>query len=129
MSTLQLSPEHLSAIAYGLQKHQVVSKYLLQNELNSIMIELLQHNCEEYSDRYPNDPADTIDLSEFYEYKQPREAEAITPIQFFKLAQCYQYNSSESPQWEGSKAQTWTNALMANAIASLPEYAEAKWHI
>jgi hypothetical protein len=128
---MQLTPEHLSAIAYGLQKYQVVSKSLLTNELNGIMIELLQRNCEEYAERYPQhaDRADTIDLAEFYEYKKPRNAEAITAIEFFKLAQCYQYNSSESPSWTGSKAESWTRYLMINAIASLPEYTEAKWHI
>jgi hypothetical protein len=129
MSTLQLSPEHLSAITYGLQKYQVVSNSLLTAELNDIMIELLQRNCEEYSDRYPNDPADTIDLAEFYEYKKPRNAEEIAPVEFFKLAQCYQYNSSESPSWEGSMAQRWTSSLMIMVIASLPEYNEAKWYI
>ena len=126
---MQLSPEHLSAIVYGMQKYQVVSEYLFQNELNGMMIELLQRNCEEYSDRYPSEPADTIDLSEFYEYRRPINAKAIAPIQFYKLAQSYQYNSSGSPDWENSRAKRWTDSLMSQTIASLPEYNAAKWAI
>ena len=126
MSSMQLSTEHLSTIVYGLQRHQVISDMMLIAELTDIVRELATHNLKEVSDRY-HDPI--TEQLHFYEYNRPTNAKAISPIEFYKLAQCYQYNSSESPQWEGSQAQKWTDELMIATIQALPEYQSAAWII
>jgi len=128
MSSIQLSPEHLSAIVYGCTKHQVIGGMLFESELTEIVKELAKHNLLEVQGTY-NESADIEDQLHIYEYRRPANAKAIAPIQFYKLAQCYQYNSSESPDWEDSNAKRWTDALMCQAIASLAEYEEAKWII
>jgi hypothetical protein len=128
MSTLQLTPEHLSAIVWGAQKHNVVSLSLLTAELNELMIELLTHNCREYNDRYPADAIEDKTIA-FYEYRKPTNVEKLTAIQLYKLALCYQTNATGSPSWRGSQAEKLTTGLMTQAIISLPEYSTAKWEI
>lgn len=123
MSTMQLTPEHLSAIVYGLQKHGLKSEMLFESELSQIVKELAKHNLLELK------VTDLDDRLYFYDYCRPENAKGITAIQFYKLTQCYQYNSSESPEWESSNAKRWTDSLMSAAIASLPEYNAAKWAI
>lgn len=129
MSTLQLTPEHLSAIIYGMQRHQVIGEMFFESELTEMVKELAKHNLLEIQDTYKNESVDIEEQLYFYEYRRPTNAKAIAPIQFYKLAQSYQYNSSGSPDWEDSKAKRWTDSLMSQAIASLPEYNDAKWTI
>ena len=129
MSTLHLSPKHLSAIVWGCIEYQVLSKSSLTKELNELIIELLQRNAEEYNENYPSDQIDVVKLSKFYQYTPPTNAQALTALALYKLCLCYQYNSSRSRSWKGSKAESLTNGLMTQAILSLPEFQSAEWDI
>ena len=131
MSTLHLSPEHLRSILWGCTQYGVLSTSTLPEELNALMIELFARNAEEYNESYPNDLIDPS-LSRvrgIYRYAHPENAQKLTCLQLYKLALCYQYNSSGSPYWEGSKAESLSSGLMTQTILSLPEYQAAKWDI
>jgi len=121
---MQLTPEHLSAIVYGLKKFKIIDCCYPDN---GAMIHLLEENMEEYSSRYPNNSQDVLDLVDYYEYKHPTDKPDA--IALYKLAQCYQYNSAESPEWEKSEAKRWTDSLMIATIQALPAYNAAKWTI
>lgn len=129
MSTLQLTPDHLSAIVWGAQRYQVISQSALTDELNGLMIELLKHNCKDYNINYPTDTIDIDKMIAFYEYRKPSNVEKLTAIQLYKLALCYEINSTGSPAWRGSKAESISTGLMTQAVMSLPEYTAAKWDI
>ena len=131
MSTLHLSPEHLRSILWGCTQYQVLSKSTLPEELNALMMELFARNAEEYNENYPNDLIDPS-LSRckwIYQYTVPQNTQALTALALYKLCLCYQYNSSGSRSWKGSKAESLTNGLMTQAILSLPEYQSAEWDI
>ena len=131
MSTLHLSPAHLSALIWGCTQYGVLSKSSLTEELNALMMELFHHNAEEYNENYPNDLIDPSlsRVAVIYQYTAPHNAQALTALALYKLCLCYQYNSSGSRSWKGSKAESLTNGLMTQAILSLPEYQSAEWDI
>ena len=120
---MQLTPEHLSAIVYGLKKEGIVDP-LTRDE--TILNWLLDQNLRSYSATYPHDLACIDDFEGFYEYKEPPAH--LTSMHFYKLAQSYQYNSGGSPNWETSTVKRWTDELMNKAPAFTPEeYDAAKW--
>ena len=130
MSTLFLSPEHLSAVTYALTRYRVIAKNSLQNELNAVMAELLEHNIDEYNQRYPKYTKKVEEYIPFYTYRQPtKKVQDYSAIAIHKLARCYQYNSSQSKDWDGSRAERWIESLLYETIASLPEYKSAEWDI
>ena len=131
MSTLHLSPEHLRSILWGCTQYQVLSKSTLPKELDELMMELFHHNAEEYNASYPSDLIDPSlsRVAVIYQYTAPHNAQALTALALYKLCLCYQYNSSGSRSWKGSKAESLTNGLMTQTILSLPEYQSAEWEI
>lgn len=127
MSTLQLSQKHLSAIVAALPRFNVTSFAECDYDRDVAMRELLGHNVSEYNQTYKTDQIDLAEQVHFYSFEAPKEE--LNAIAVYKLAECYEYNSSGSELWEGSNAQHWIKCLKGHAIASLPEYEPAKWAI
>ena len=124
MSTLQLTPEHLSAIVYGLKAEGIIDPRTRNENVINWLLDQNLRSCGGYS----LDLACIDDFEGFYEYKQP-EAQ-LTALDLYKLTQCYQYNSEGSPNWETSTVKRWTDELMDKAPAFTPdEYNAAKWSI
>jgi hypothetical protein len=51
------------------------------------------------------------------------------PVQVVKACNCYDYQSNEHPEWEGSFAQALSEMIRGEAIAALPGYDSAAWGI
>ena len=62
-----------------------------------------------------------------YEYE--RFPGRIDPVQVLKAIACYEYQSCEHPEWEGSDAKIFCDHLRKMAIGQLPKYKEAEWVI
>jgi hypothetical protein len=57
------------------------------------------------------------------------DAPELTAVQVIKLAQCLEYQSCETPDWEGTMAKKFLDAITSLAITKLPGYEEAPWTI
>ena len=55
--------------------------------------------------------------------------ENISPVQVLKGCDCYEYQASEWPEYEGSAPQRIINALRSYATEKLPGYFAADWEI
>jgi hypothetical protein len=55
--------------------------------------------------------------------------EDISPVQALKACDCYEYQASEWPEYEGSAPQRIIDALRKYAIGELPGYDDAQWEI
>jgi hypothetical protein len=73
-----------------------------------------------------------------YRYKQEDEAGKIvyqidapvlTPVQIIKAAQCLEYQSCETPDWDKTMAKQLIDAIISTAITKLPGYDDAPWSI
>lgn len=85
--------------------------------------------------RYPNDasgdrpgPNDFTD-DDVDTYQFPRGADYREPIVVLKSIDCYEYQSCEHPEWRGSAAKQFCEALRRRLIGELPGYDDAPWGI
>lgn len=53
----------------------------------------------------------------------------LSPVEVIKACQCLDYQSCEHPGWEGSWAKERLGGILQAAIAKLPGYTKAQWHI
>lgn len=49
------------------------------------------------------------------------------PVQVLKACACYEYQSSESPDWDGGEAEGFIASLRRDAIRALPGFEDAVW--
>jgi hypothetical protein len=122
---MQLTPEHLSAIVAALPRFNVTEFAECDYDRDVAMRELLGHNVSEYNQTYKTSQINLAEQFYFYFFEAPKEE--LSAIAVYKLAECYEYNSSGSELWKDSNAQHWIKTLKHHAIASLPEYNSAKW--
>jgi hypothetical protein len=73
-----------------------------------------------------------------HRYKQDREprtivydtmAPLLTPVQALKACNCYAHQACETNDWERTNAYHLIERIKSKAIAMLPGYAEAAWHL
>lgn len=95
---------------------------------------LWEENVKSVAHRYPNDTPDTLPGPvpaadpEAYRWKRPRPR-ALEPVEALKAIACYEYQSSEHPEWEASEARAFCEALRHAAIAALEGYEDAEWSL
>ncbi|ART74333.1 hypothetical protein BTO20_37560 (plasmid) [Mycobacterium dioxanotrophicus] len=65
---------------------------------------------------------------EIYKYRPPAQR-GWTNVELLNALHCYRYQSCEHPDWEGSEAQAFTEALEARLIHRLPGYSSGPWAI
>ena len=53
----------------------------------------------------------------------------IEPVQVLKALDCYAYQSCERPDWQGSPAARFVEALRARYVGQLPGYDAALWEV
>lgn len=63
------------------------------------------------------------------EYVYQRPAKPLSIAQGLKALACFEYQSCESKEWQGSFAQQWCDARRAFLINMLPGYEQAAWEI
>lgn len=92
---------------------------------------LLDENVRSVSCRYPDDgitelpgPTGAGWVIPYVFYMMGRRP---TPVQALKLIKCYEYQSCEHPEWKGSEARSFCEALRSVLISELPGYEEAPW--
>lgn len=76
-----------------------------------------------------------------YRYKEKDRPEEITRamfdkwnwklnlIQTIKTTHCYEYQTCEHPEWDGSMAEEFCKALASCCLHALPGYSEAEWGV
>ena len=83
---------------------------------------LLDENVRSVNFRY----GETTE-AEFISYQI--DAPDLTPVQVIKAAQCLEYQSCETSDWEQTMAKKLIDAIIAQAIVKLPGYEAAPWTI
>lgn len=124
MSAYLCSEKHLSTLAFELVRRHVVDQGVHTTE-KSVFQSLVKTNLDSLKARY-SDTEEEQELSLTYTYKPEK---GLTPIQVYKLAECYAYQSCEHNGWEDSQEKMWMEALKDSIIYNLPEYKAASWSI
>ncbi|GIV21881.1 MAG: hypothetical protein KatS3mg023_3632 [Armatimonadota bacterium] len=87
---------------------------------------LLDQNVRSVLYRYNGDESMIPDYA-----KQPYRFEPLpfrpTIVELLKALDCYEYQSCESPDWEGSSAYRIVQSIRRHIIRCLPGYDEAPW--
>jgi hypothetical protein len=93
---------------------------------------LWDENIRSVSSRYPDcDPHDLpgeINAAPYLFKISPHDCWPHPhAAQVLKAIQCYQYQSSEHPEWEASEAAQFVATLREAAIRHLPKYNDLEW--
>ena len=93
------------------------------NDLNTKEISqmLLDENVASWNGRYDDDEQYDFEYNRTFAYGWPK------PVQVLKSIKCYEYQASESPNWEESSAKAFMESLRHSAIAQLEGYEDAAW--
>ena len=51
------------------------------------------------------------------------------PVQLLKAIHCYEYQSCEPPDWDGSRVEKFCRRLESFAMRDVPGYNDAEWGI
>lgn len=78
--------------------------------------------------RYGNRNSEALPGSRYETYKF-EHYEGVDIVTALKQINCYQYQSSETPEWKNTEAYAFTQALKEHLIEKLPGYEEAPWGI
>jgi len=106
--------------------------------INEVGRMLLTENVRSVCYRY-NEPMDSANLpgpvgfslaeATFGYFHVVEYTHLLTPVATLKALACYEYQSCEHPDWEGSESKAFCDALRHAAINALPGYEEADWEI
>jgi hypothetical protein len=135
MSAFCVDPEHINAMltaAFSLVGHQSVRAW----HASGVRYELTYANATAVGQML------ILANEASVAYRYTEEAESATPLYLYrpvpvsmldqttalKLVACYEYQSCERPDWDGSEAQGFCRWLRHNIIAALPGYDAAPWH-
>lgn len=87
---------------------------------------LVYANAISVDHRYPKHPSSRWAVSA-YRFKE--SAPRLTVVQALKALDCFDYQSSEHPDWESSPARKFSDCLRARLITMLPGYDAAQWEV
>lgn len=124
MSAYLCSERHLSTLAFELVWRNIVDRDVRTTE-KSVFRSLIKTNLDSLKARY-SDTEEEQELSLTYTYKPEK---GLPPMQVYKLAECYAYQSCEHDGWEDSQEKMWMEDLKASIINNLPEYKAARWSL
>ncbi len=126
MSAYVVDPEHIHMLVHAAVNRKV--SYYHDNQSYPVRSDtagytgavLLAENLASVNHRYCEH-----ELEPAYEYRQP--GRSATPVEVLKGLDCYEYQACEHPDWAGSQAKAFCDALRDAAISDLPGYDEAPW--
>ena len=108
----------------------------LLSDLDLIGRALWSANIASVRYRYPNERADELPgpvgvafAAAGYRYRAHRLAFGCQPDVLLKALSCFEYQSCERPDWNGSDEHQFCVHLRDAAISALPGYAEAPWQV
>lgn len=126
MSAYQCENDHIVLLAVWSQKtYSWTATTKALEEIRKAAKILWQANVDAVAARYDEDPADiappTLTASDTLAWCRAQ------PIKVLKLAQGYEYQASEHPEWRAHEARDLVQAAKDNAIRCLEGYEEAPW--
>ncbi len=123
MSAFICNDYHISLLAsYACNKRLSCVNGLDAEQVGKI---LYAENLASVNYRYHDTP-DAQDCFKFDDRAQQANPNAVTVL---KAANCLSYQSCEHDGWDKSQAHKIVEAIISNAIYSLPGYQEAQWEI
>lgn len=139
MSSFLVEHEHINVLLWaGLQQPRLgalrwhFGNPRFEGELqpetaNAVGQMLLDSNATGVNHLYDTtDPVETF--VETYTYRPPRHRSWSTP-ELLNALTCYEYQACEHPNWEGSQARAFVEALRHRLISRLPGYSTGPWAI
>jgi len=76
---------------------------------------------------YPDGLEGFGDWFEPFHYSAMQRGRCPSPVETLKLLDCLEYQSCEHPEWAGSEARAFCDALRRSMIGCLPGYDAAPW--
>lgn len=135
MSAFLCTNTHITALAvfatnptkfrqYPLWKPDLTALERYPNKRDSEILGelLLKENLKSINYRYPDHS-----FIEGFKLCHVADNTQYTPVQMIKLAQCYDYQSCEHPEYKGCIAQRLMDSIISDCIRMLPGYDEAPW--
>lgn len=128
MSAFVVSKKHVAALANFAVSHKVWlgTRSAGSGDFESIYTTLAAENVRSVCHRYAGDKPEN-----YADFLKPAGRNTIlyTPIAVIKLAQCLDYQSCETDDWETTQACRILKNIISKAIECLPGYDDAKWAI
>lgn len=124
MSAFQVSARHIAILVdagiSGTFHILDVSEQLIYCKI------LAKMNADSVNARYPDSESFSPPVDRF---PLPLKSgfDKLSPVEILKAIQCYEYQSCETEEWEGSLAYKYCKRLTAKVIADLNGYDDAKW--
>ena len=98
--------------------------------MDSVGRMLLAENIRSFRHRYQDNAAALEETPPAVEaYRCPNLHPRVDPVTALKLLACYEYQASETPDWEQTEAFRFCRSLQETLIHRLPGYKEAAWEI
>lgn len=114
-----------------IEQAQELHRELRSDTADQIGAMLVAENVRSVCYRYEKQPTDELpgpgDSYWLRDYHYDPRGPIPTPVAALKLVDCYEYQSCEHPEWEGSEASRFCDALRRKLIDALPGYEEAAW--
>jgi len=128
MSAFVVSKKHVAALANFAVSHKVWlgTRSAGSGDFESIYQTLAAENVRSVCHRYADEKAEN-----YADFLKPygRNTILYTPVAVIKLAQCLDYQSCETDDWEDAQACRILKSIITAAINALPGYEEAPWAI
>jgi hypothetical protein len=125
MSAYVCDDSHITALARYAVDHNIPRPVQsLPPTIQDIGETLLAENVVSVNHRYPDRHAEAAFIVSEWAL-----AQEFSPIQIVKACQCFGYQSCEHPGWVTSAACQIVKEIECAAIAEVPGYRDAKWHI
>ncbi|OGT35667.1 MAG: hypothetical protein A3F11_07110 [Gammaproteobacteria bacterium RIFCSPHIGHO2_12_FULL_37_14] len=99
--------------------HRNIRVELTENELGQLLVD---QNYESFNYRYSKSQKPYL-----YKYEYDSVFETFKPVDFFKLCDCYEYQSCETNEYANSVADRAIFSLRKQLIRALPGYEDAAW--
>src|SRR4030065_258497 len=109
MSAFLCNAEHIAVLAaFAVHQGAVVREYIVDGDpmatAGNVAKEMMRQNIRSVAARYPAyDPADLLNLDEAKELGERyffASQTLFSPLELYKLAQCYEYQSCETEDWD-----------------------------
>ena len=140
MSAFEVSEAHIDALveARSWIEYTFTPRPLREMSDDEIGQMLRLENIRSLHYRYPAhvQPTDKARCAA-YRFKRSRliaalggvDDRAVNCVKLIKAIHCYEYQSCEHPEWEGSAAHAYCKDILARLVEYLPGYADAPWGI
>ena len=134
MSAFQCTPEHIAVLAHFANRNDIYlgarwnNPDATKNPVDIAEALAIENNAS-LDHRYPKDADKKADQIYFALCKDSARKipKTFSAVEIIKLAQCYDYQACEHPEYEASDAKQLIKAIISKAITKLPGYESAPW--